>query len=137
MEMTRNQIPPYTVAPNEEERLGASCAYDILDSEREPGFDRIAGYRAAFLDKRRAELEIMRDALANGNFALIKGIGHNCKGTGKGYGFPEISRLGLVIERAAKAEDREQLAATIGDFERCVQAASAAEALRTEEISPG
>jgi hypothetical protein len=74
----------------------------------------------------------MRDALAAGNFALIQSIGHNCKGTGTGYGFPRISQIGLAIQKAAKALDEQLLQESIGHFEQFVLAASKEEELRLE-----
>jgi len=66
----------------------------------------------------------MREALLVHDLALIQRIGHNCKGTGTGYGFPEISQAGAAIEKAARALDVAQLEASIQQFESCIQSAS-------------
>ena len=84
----------------------------------------IAARRPAFLANRRQDLVKMRDALAAGDFAAIQSIGHNCKGIGTGYGFPDISNLGSAIEKAAKALDTHELEETINEFESHLQAAS-------------
>jgi hypothetical protein len=67
----------------------------------------------------------MRDALAARDFATVQTIGHNCKGTGVGYGFPNISSLGSAIEAAAKALDADRLDRSLRELESCILAASA------------
>ena len=64
----------------------------------------------------------MRNALAARDFASIQTIGHNCKGTGAGYGFPEISSIGSTIEQAAKASSADHLEEALVDFEQCLAA---------------
>jgi CheY-like chemotaxis protein len=86
--------------------------------------DRIAALRPAFLANRGLDLVKMRDALAAADFASIQAIGHNCKGTGAGYGFPEITTAGSEIEKAARALDKEALETALGQFEQCIAAAS-------------
>jgi two-component system, sensor histidine kinase len=92
--------------------------------EQEAISDLILARRPVFLAKRRADLEKMRDALAAGDYPSIQSIAHNCKGISKSYGFPEMGLIGAEIEKAAKAAVSADLQISIGDFERCVQAAS-------------
>ncbi len=84
----------------------------------------IAKHRPAFLENRRLDLIKMRNALAAGDFASIQVIGHNCKGTGVGYGFPEITTFGSAIEIAAKAYSAEELEKNFNDLEECIGAAA-------------
>jgi len=83
----------------------------------------IAARRPAFLANRWLDLAKMRDALAARDFAAIQTIGHNCKGIGTGYGFPDISQLGAAIEKGAKALDADELKESIREFECHIQAA--------------
>ncbi len=87
--------------------------------------DPIALRRPAFLANRWLDLAKMRDALASSDFAAVQTIGHNCKGTGVGYGFPDISRLGSAIEAAARVSDAGELEESLSEFERCILVASA------------
>jgi signal transduction histidine kinase/CheY-like chemotaxis protein len=87
--------------------------------------EAIAARRPAFLANRQQDLARMRDALAAGDFAVIQMIGHNCKGIGTGYGFPDITNLGSAIENAAKALDAAELQESIREFESHLQAAAA------------
>ena len=85
--------------------------------------DLILARRPAFLVNRQDDLVRMRDALQAGEFRVIQKIAHNCKGIGKGYGFPEISRLGAAIEKAAKALDVASLGTGLDGLERCISVA--------------
>jgi HPt (histidine-containing phosphotransfer) domain-containing protein len=40
-------------------------------------------------------------------------LGHQFKGTGESYGFPEITRIGLAVESAAKAGDEDGMRSQI------------------------
>lgn len=56
-----------------------------------------------YLTNRARDCESLREQSARGEFADARRLGHNMKGTGGGYGFQEISRLGACIETAAAA----------------------------------
>ena len=92
----------------------------------EPIPESILARRPTFLANRREDAAKMRDALAGRDFTTIQAIGHNCKGTGTGFGFPEISTLGAAIEKSARAMNANELVDAIRQFENCIQAASGA-----------
>ena len=54
-----------------------------------------------FLARKRDDLNRARAALALGDFETIRRIGHDLKGAGEGFGFPELSAFGAALERAA------------------------------------
>lgn len=68
-----------------------------------------------FLARKRDDLERVRIALAARDYETIRRIGHDLKGAGEGFGFPELSAFGAALERAAIAHNQraigEQLAA--------------------------
>ena len=68
-----------------------------------------------FLARNREDLDRVRAALATRDFETIRRIGHDLKGAGEGFGFPELSAFGAALERAAIARNeralKEQLAA--------------------------
>jgi PAS domain S-box-containing protein len=86
----------------------------------------IMARRPAFLENRRLDLQKMKDALEAKDFDAIRRIGHNCKGTGTGYGFPEISSSGSHVECAARALDLKEIEKSILEFEGCLHKATAA-----------
>lgn len=61
-------------------------------------FDLVPSY----LKNCRECLAEMKEAVAKESFWELQRIGHNFKGSGGGYGFDEITRLGTIIEDNAK-----------------------------------
>jgi PAS domain S-box-containing protein len=84
--------------------------------------EAIAARRPAFLANRRVDVARLKDASAARDFASIQEIGHNLKGIGRGYGFPEMSSIGASIECAAKAHHWSGVEQSIQDLEACLQA---------------
>jgi HPt (histidine-containing phosphotransfer) domain-containing protein len=68
-----------------------------------------------FLARKREDLDSARIALAAGDYETIRRIGHDLKGAGEGFGFPELSAFGAALEGAAIVRNEralgEQLAA--------------------------
>ena len=71
---------------------------------------QIAALVPRFLANRAADVGKIRAALAGADFDSIRVAAHGMKGSGGGYGFPEISRLGAAMEEGARQRD----AAAIG-----------------------
>ncbi|EGB14008.1 Hpt domain protein [Pseudodesulfovibrio mercurii] len=53
----------------------------------------------------RQDLEQMRDALNVRDFETLVRLGHTTRGTGSGYGFKGMGRIGHDIELAAQQRD--------------------------------
>ncbi len=70
-----------------------------------------------YLVNRKKDCDAIRQFAAAGTFAEAKRLGHNMKGTGGGYGFEEISRLGAEIEHSAAAGNAAQLVALAAELE--------------------
>ncbi len=58
-----------------------------------------------FLDNRRQDIATIKNLLVSGDFDAIARLGHDMKGSGKGYGFDDITRLGMHIEQYAKEKN--------------------------------
>lgn len=58
-----------------------------------------------FLANRHKDVEKLTAALADGDFDVLRIIGHSMKGAGGGYGFDALTDIGAGIERAALARD--------------------------------
>lgn len=65
----------------------------------------IAPLVPSFLDNRREELAMYREALAHGDYGRIQSSAHKMKGTGRGYGLAAISRIGSDLELSAHQKD--------------------------------
>jgi CheY-like chemotaxis protein len=84
----------------------------------------ILARRPAFLANRRRDLNNLEAALAARDFNVIRTIAHNCKGTGTGYGFPEISRIGAEIGSGARTSDTAKIRESLADLERFLSLAA-------------
>lgn len=58
-----------------------------------------------FLQNRSKDLQMIQDALKDGDADTIRRIGHKIKGSAGGYGFDEMSLLGKDLEEAGKNMD--------------------------------
>jgi CheY-like chemotaxis protein len=62
----------------------------------------IAALRPRYLRNVEKDLNALRSAGAAEDYETLRRIGHNLNGTGGSFGFPQITEIGAVIERAAK-----------------------------------
>ena len=69
-----------------------------------------------YLDRRHKEIEIFRAQLAAGDYEALRIGGHSLKGSGGGYGFPDLTRIGGAIETAAKAGDAAAIQAALAEY---------------------
>jgi HPt (histidine-containing phosphotransfer) domain-containing protein len=67
--------------------------------------DDIAELIPAYLESVMESARMLSELLLEKNFSAIKRIGHQMKGSGAGYGFEEITRMGRRIETAAERKD--------------------------------
>jgi PAS domain S-box-containing protein len=80
---------------------GAESA-ESIGIEMPPGLEEIV---PGYLASRRGELPEMMALLAASGFDRLAVLGHNIKGTGSSYGFPELTRMGAALEYSAKQMD--------------------------------
>ncbi len=69
-----------------------------------------------YLAGRRNDIAILRSALAQADYAVISRLGHNLKGTGTPYGFPDITAIGRLLECAGKESDHAEASRHIERF---------------------
>jgi CheY-like chemotaxis protein len=77
-----------------------------------------------FLENQKSNVSLILELAASGDFDSARRIGHNMKGTGKGYGFDVISGLGYSNEQAAAraaADEVEKLANELSRYLASVQ----------------
>ncbi len=67
--------------------------------------DAVKALVETFLRRRNEDIQRIREALASKNFDAIATIGHNLRGNGASYGFPELSAIGVALEERALAAD--------------------------------
>ncbi|MCW5621266.1 MAG: Hpt domain-containing protein [Burkholderiales bacterium] len=71
-----------------------------------------------FLRRKQADLQRLRAALLEADFEFIERVGHDLKGAGEGFGFPELSVLGAKLELAARGREKELLDVHFATMER-------------------
>jgi two-component system sensor histidine kinase/response regulator len=94
-------IEKYVRRPKPVERA-EPASLEAIRIEMPPGLEDIV---PRYLASRRKEVPEMVALLATLDFASLATRGHDLKGTGGGYGFPELTRLGAALERFAKQKD--------------------------------
>lgn len=82
----------------------------IIDSDLE---ELIPG----FLENRRKDVDLLREALGAGKIETIQSTGHSLKGVGGGYGFDRLSELGAELEVKAKSGNPDGLDEIINNIE--------------------
>ena len=77
------------------------------------GFEELTpGYLAA----RRNELTELAHLLDASDFEGLRILGHNMKGSGASYGFPDLTRIGDLLESSATREDRETIGSDLSEL---------------------
>src|SRR5512133_3917729 len=81
---------------------------------------QLAALVPRYLANRSADVGRMRAALAGADFEAIRTAAHGMKGSGGGYGFPEISRLGAAMEEGARRRDAAAIVELVASLEACL-----------------
>ena len=74
-----------------------------------------------YLDKRRQDLPKFTEALASGDYATIRRLGHNLTGTGASYGFQGLTDIGRAIEQSVQADDGPAIRARVEELTRYLE----------------
>jgi HPt (histidine-containing phosphotransfer) domain-containing protein len=81
----------------------------------------IAELRSAYLRSLSQRLEALHSAAAARDFKAILAHAHQLKGSGRSYGFPEISDLAARIEEAGQAHQGSVVESLLIELERAAQ----------------
>lgn len=73
-------------------------------------------HKKKYLDRRIVEIEELKQGLCMDDFDIAIQIGHRLKGNGKTFGYPEISIIGITLEEAALARDKDKLRDAIDEL---------------------
>jgi HPt (histidine-containing phosphotransfer) domain-containing protein len=73
-----------------------------------------------YLQNCRSDLAQLKTALAASEYETARRLGHQMKGTGKPYGFPELTQIGRAIEWAASKQAALELGSRIQRLEVCL-----------------
>ena len=70
-----------------------------------------------YLEKRREDIQKMRQAMEEGDYERVRTLAQNMKGSGSGYGFEDITNIGAASEEMIQLGDREGLGRKIAELE--------------------
>ncbi|HET7206373.1 MAG TPA: ATP-binding protein [Terriglobales bacterium] len=73
------------------------------------GDEQLSAIVPKFISNVRKNPSAIAAALARDDFATIRSLGHNMKGTGSSFGLPQISEIGNELEQAAKQQDADSV----------------------------
>ncbi|HKO87824.1 MAG TPA: Hpt domain-containing protein [Burkholderiales bacterium] len=76
---------------------------------------------ARYIANRKTELVELDAALSKRDFETLRRMGHVLKGSGGGFGFADISRMGDAIERAAVQGEVETLQQELAALKRYLE----------------
>jgi HPt (histidine-containing phosphotransfer) domain-containing protein len=69
-----------------------------------------------FIENRHRDVKTIIYALEYGDYETIMLLGHSMRGSGRGYGFNEITNIGKFIEMAAKEKNSEDIKRWLGEL---------------------
>ncbi|MDD4973004.1 MAG: Hpt domain-containing protein [Bacteriovorax sp.] len=78
-------------------------------------------HKKKYLDRRKSEIEELKQSLNNNDFDIAINIGHRLKGNGETFGYPVISALGISLEQAGIVKDKEKLREVIEQLAKNVE----------------
>ncbi len=72
----------------------------------------------AYLESRKRDLAVLKDALTRKDFDFIVELSHKTKGTAGGYGFTELTSIAKSLEMAAKSQNLDEVEAAFAAMMR-------------------
>lgn len=116
----------YIPKPIDQQKLVTEIMNVIKKSE--PSYDEISPYfqgfsreeiiqlRTDYINQLRKDIEELDKKLSPKEFESFRYFGHNIKGNGVAYGFPEISKFGEKIELASESQDYPSLVTVFNEL---------------------
>jgi HPt (histidine-containing phosphotransfer) domain-containing protein len=74
-----------------------------------------------YLERRKADLGLLKDALTRNDFEFIENRSHKTKGTAAGYGFSELTEIAYALEMAAKTNNHEKIESVLNQMKTYLQ----------------
>jgi PAS domain S-box-containing protein len=67
--------------------------------------DEMKALKPVYLQSIEANIDAISEAVGREDYTIARKLGHQMAGSGGAYGFPEITKLGRALEKAAKEEN--------------------------------
>jgi HPt (histidine-containing phosphotransfer) domain-containing protein len=82
---------------------------------------RVAALLPSYLSRRAQDVELLGEALERKDFESIARTGHNLRGNGVSFGFPELSAIGEALETSARSASTDEVREAIARLGECVR----------------
>ena len=69
-----------------------------------------------YLDNRKRDLQILREAIEKNDFKTLQSIGHKIRGHALSYGFDRLSSICAMIEKAAGEKKYEIIVSLLNEY---------------------
>jgi PAS domain S-box-containing protein len=106
------------------QRTDAGAKPGWLPIDVPPGLEAAA---KRYIQTRKDEVPRLIQCLADRNFDQLRILAHNLKGTGTSYGFPDLTRLGGLMESSSREQNAGALSEQLLEFSKYIQDASGGE----------
>ena len=116
--LTKPILPEVLLAAVGERTRPAFATETLIEDQNIQVSPLVEGYLKRVRDNSKAAAKHLKD----GSWEHVVVIGHNLKGTGGTYGFPELSAIGVRLEVAAKDRNKAHAAAILGELETWLSA---------------
>lgn len=83
-----------------------------------------AELRAKYLERRKNDLELLKNSLSSRTFEEFKRIGHQLKGNAASFGYKDLERIAVDLEIAGQQKDSLLAGTQITRFENWLAEAS-------------
>ncbi|HXH75507.1 MAG TPA: Hpt domain-containing protein [Bacteriovoracaceae bacterium] len=80
----------------------------LSDPTTEVPLPGLESYHDEFLASRKGELSVLKEAMKTKDFKVLSLMAHKWKGFSAPYGFQELERLSLSLEKCAEDEQNDQ-----------------------------
>jgi HPt (histidine-containing phosphotransfer) domain-containing protein len=74
-----------------------------------------------YFERRKRDVEDCIEHLRSGDMRFIEKVGHQLKGNGVTFGFPELSSIGTELEVAAQSGDKSDISQVVGKLSDWVE----------------
>lgn len=74
-----------------------------------------------YLERRTREIEDCKTYLSNKQFTKIEKVGHQLRGNGVTFGYPELSKLGEWLEKSSHEQDIDSTQEALEELSRWVE----------------
>lgn len=74
-----------------------------------------------YFERRKRDLDECIEHLKSGDLRFIEKVGHQLKGNGVTFGYPELSEIGGELEEAAQSGDKKVISHVVGKFSDWVE----------------